>query len=175
MLHDTGGLTIKAHLSSGWIRDNLPYSQFYPSAKEYFAAGDVYPFTNAATETLALDRKLRRTWELVGKGLSHNPVALVKSYVYIKGRCDDALRGSTRKSTGVREEHRMSDRLFRAVDQRFRVRELYQHYLRILSGPSALYYSFRTSTILRWLRWNITKFCVGFETIFSGQDPHFVT
>lgn len=176
MLNDTGSLTIEPHLSSGWRRDHLLYSQFYPSGvKEVFAAGDVYPFANNAIEALALDRKLRRTWELVGKGLSHNPVALMKGYLYAKWRCHSGLRGSIKKSLGVREEHRMSNRLFRAIDERFRSRELHRERLRVPSGSTSPYYSFRTSTMLRWLRWNINKFCVGFETIFSGQDPHFVT
>ncbi|KAJ9412784.1 hypothetical protein QL093DRAFT_2629463 [Fusarium oxysporum] len=58
MLHDTGSLTVETVL---------------PSVKEVFAAGNVYPFTNTAIETLALDKKLRRTWELVGGALSHQP------------------------------------------------------------------------------------------------------
>jgi hypothetical protein len=34
---------------------------------------------------------------------------------------------------------------------------------------------FTTDTLLRWVRWNINKFCVGFEMVYSFQDPHFVT
>ena len=175
MLHDSVSLTIEPCLSSGWRHECLPYSQFYSSVKEVFAAGDVYPFTNPAIESLALDRKLRRTWEHVGKGLSHNPVALMKAYLYAKWRCHSGLRGSTKKSFGVREEHRMSDRLFRAIDERFRERGLHQQHLTIPIGPTAPYYSFRTTTMLRWLRWNINKFCVGFETVFSSQSSHFIT
>ena len=176
MLNDTGSLTIEPRLSSGWRRDHLPYSQYYPSGvKEVVAAGDTYPFANNAIEALALDRKLRRSWELVGKGLSHNPVALIKGYLYAKRRCHSGLRGSIKKSLGVREEHRMSNRLFRAIDERFRSRELHRERLRVPSGSTSPYYSFRTSTMLRWLRRNINKFCVGFETVLSGQDPHFVT
>ena len=176
MLHDTGSLTLEPRPSAGWRRDHLLYSQYYPSGvKEVFAAGDVYPFANNAIEALALDRKLRRTWELVGKGLSHNPVALIKGYLYAKWRCHTGLRGSIKKALGVREEHRMSVQLFRAVDERFQSRGLHRERLRLPSGSNSPYYSFRTSTMLRWLRRNINKFCVGFETVFSGQDPHFVT
>lgn len=52
--------------------------------KEIFAAGNVYLFTNAAIETLALGKKLRKTWETVGGGLSYKPAALMKAYLYIK-------------------------------------------------------------------------------------------
>ena len=81
-----------------------------------FAAGNVDPFTNAAVETLVLDKKLRWTSELAGGDLSHNPVALIKAYMYTKLRCHFALRGSEQKSFGVREEHRVSHELFCAID-----------------------------------------------------------
>ncbi|KAL7903984.1 hypothetical protein GGI35DRAFT_484874 [Trichoderma velutinum] len=109
MLRDSGSLTIETGKRSEQRSAGLLYSQLYPSVKEVFAAGNVYPFTNAAIETLALDKKLRKTWELVGGGLSHQPVA------------------------------------------------------------------FTTNTLLQWIRWNVNKFCMGFEMVHSFQDPHFVT
>ncbi|RKK66775.1 hypothetical protein BFJ69_g15098 [Fusarium oxysporum] len=66
MLQDTGSLTIETGKRSARRSAGLLYSQFYSSVKEVFAAGNVYPFTNTAIETLALDKKLRKTWELVG-------------------------------------------------------------------------------------------------------------
>lgn len=67
----------------------------------------MYPFTNPAIESLALDKKLRKTWELVGGGLSHQPV-VVKAYLYTKLRCHFASLGSIAKSFEIREEHRVS-------------------------------------------------------------------
>jgi hypothetical protein len=93
--------------------------------KEIFAAGNVYPFTNTAIETLALDKKLRKTWELIGGGLSHQPAALIKAYLYTKLRCYYALLGSMRKSFDIREEHRVSKDLFYAIDNQMRSREFY--------------------------------------------------
>ena len=175
MLHDSGSLTIETSPRS-WSRGpGLLYSQFYPSAKEIFAAGNVYPFTNTAMETLALDKKLRKTWELVGGGLSHNPVALMKAYLHTRLRCHYALRGSVKKSFGVREEHRVSRTLFYSIDKQFRSRHLYNQRLTSSTSEQGPYYSFTTATLLRWVRWNINKFCVGFETVYSFQDPHFVT
>ncbi|RSL82713.1 hypothetical protein CEP52_016900, partial [Fusarium oligoseptatum] len=129
MLRDTGSLTIETGKRSLRRAAGLLYSQFYPSVKEVFAAGNVYPFTNAAIETLALDKNLRKTWELVGGGLSHQPEALIKAYLYTKLRYYYASLGSI----------------------------------------------FTTDTLLRWVRWNINKFCLGFEMVYSFQDPHFVT
>ncbi|KAL7917189.1 hypothetical protein ACQKWADRAFT_61602, partial [Trichoderma austrokoningii] len=125
MLRDSGSLTIETGKRSGHRSAGLLYSQFYPSVKEVFAAGNVYPFTNAAIETLALDKKLRKTWELVGGGLSHQPVALVKAYLYTKLRCHFASLGSMHKSFGIREEHRVSRDLLRAISRHIRARELH--------------------------------------------------
>ncbi|KAM0359470.1 hypothetical protein ACHAO7_012272, partial [Fusarium culmorum] len=175
MLRDTGSLTIETGKRSSRRAAGLLYSQFYSSVKEVFAAGNVYPFTNTAIETLALDKKLRKTWELVGGGLSHQPAALIKAYLYTKLRCHYALLGSMQKSFGIREEHRVSKELFDAIDNRMRSREFHNQRLIILTDDNSPYYSFTTDTLLRWVRWNINKFCVGFEMVYSFQDPHFVT
>ncbi|RTE69498.1 hypothetical protein BHE90_016118 [Fusarium euwallaceae] len=175
MLRDTGSLTIETGRRSLRRAAGLLYSQFYPSVKEVFAAGNVYPFTNTAIETLALDKKLRKTWELVGGGLSHQPEALIKAYLYTKLRCHYALLGSMQKSFGIREEHRVSGALFYAIDSQMRARELHDRHLVIPTDESSPYVSFTTDTLLRWVRWNINKFCLGFEMVHSFQDPHFVT
>ncbi|KAH7111566.1 hypothetical protein EDB81DRAFT_894279 [Dactylonectria macrodidyma] len=175
MLRDTGSLTIEPGRRTSRRAAGLLYSQFYPSVKEVFAAGNVYPFTNSAIETLALDKKLRKTWELVGGGLSHQPAAFIKAYLYTKLRCHYALLGSMQKSFGIREEHRISKELFYAIDSQMRSQELYDKRLVIPTDDSSPYYSFTTDTLLRWVRWNINKFCVGFEMVYSFQDPHFVT
>ena len=175
MLHETGSLTIESSPASVPRAAGLLYTQFYPSAKEMFAAGDVYPFRNAAIETLALDKRLRRTWELVGGGLSHNPVALMKAYIHMKLRCHFALRGSVRKSFGVREEHRVSKALFDTIDAQFRSRGIQNQRLISQTAGDDPYHTFTTATITEWLRWNINKFSVGFETICSSQDPYFFT
>ncbi|RKK10425.1 hypothetical protein BFJ66_g16164 [Fusarium oxysporum f. sp. cepae] len=159
MLQDTGSLTIETG----------------KRVKEIFAAGNVYPFANTAIETLALDKKLRKTWGLVGGGLSHQPAALIKAYLYTKLRCHYALLGSMQKSFGIREEHRVSKDLFYAIDNQMRSRELHDKRLVTPTEDNSPYYSFTTDTLLRWVRWNINKFCVGFEMVYSFQDPHFVT
>ncbi|KAH7114164.1 hypothetical protein B0J13DRAFT_630962 [Dactylonectria estremocensis] len=159
MLRDTGSLTIETGKRSLRRAAGLLYSQFYPSVKEVFAAGNAYPFTNTAIETLSLDKKLRKTWELVGGGLSHQPAALIKAYLYTKLRCHYALLGSMQKSFGIREEHRISKDLFYAIDSQMSSRELHDKHLVIPTDDSSPYYSFTTDTLLRWVRWNINKFC----------------
>lgn len=82
LLSETGSIGIHPSRLSKLYSGGLLYSQLYASFKEVFAAGDRYPFTNQATEGLGLDPELRKTWEHVGAGLSHNPVALIKAYLY---------------------------------------------------------------------------------------------
>jgi hypothetical protein len=175
MLRDTGSLTVETGKRSLRRAAGLLYSQFYPSIKEVFAAGNVYPFTNPAIESLALDKKLRKTWELVGGGLSHQPVALVKAYLYTKLRCHFASLGSMAKSFGIREEHRVSRGLFQAMDRHLQSRGLDEQCLVTPTDDGSPYYSFTPQTVLQWVRWNINKFCVGFEMVHSFQDAHFVT
>ncbi|EAU29224.1 predicted protein, partial [Aspergillus terreus NIH2624] len=175
MLEDTGSLTLETRRTSPQRRAGLYYSQFYASVKEVFAAGNTYPFTNTATETLALDPQLRKTWQTVGGGLSHNPIALNRAYLTTKQRCHAALQGSVPKVFGLREEHRVSHALFCQILHEFQTRQ--QSTTRFLGSGDRVesYYALPTLTLLRWFRWNINKFCVGFEMVYSLNDRHFVT
>ncbi|KAF4461824.1 AT hook DNA-binding motif [Fusarium albosuccineum] len=175
MLRDTRSLTIETGKRSLRRATGLLRSQFYSSLEEAFAVRNAYPFTNIATETLALDKKLRKTWELVGDGLIHQPAASIKAYPYTKLRCHYALLGSMQKSFGIREGYRNSKELFYAVESQMSSRELHYERLVIPTDDSSSYYSFTTDTLLQWVPWNIYKFCVGFEMVYSFQDPHFVT
>jgi hypothetical protein len=174
MLRDTVSMGVEPGVNS-WLRAaGLLYSQFYSSMKEAFAAGNQYPFTNAAIETLALDPQLRKTWQHVGAGLSHDPIALIKAYLYAKARCHKGIQGSLQKSFGVREEHRVSAALLDAIDCRFRTMNLHQQ--RIPPAGSELpYVTHPTATVLSWSRWNINKFCLGFEMVYSLSQTRWVT
>ncbi|KAI1671853.1 hypothetical protein L13192_02712 [Pyrenophora tritici-repentis] len=175
MLHDSGSLTIETHQSSKSRAGGLLYSQFYSSIKEVFAAGNAYPFTNDAIETLALDPKLRKTWQHVGAGLSHSPVALIRAYIYTKLRCHYATTGSMQKSFGTREEHRVSRKLLNEIDAQLKDRNLHTQHFQLEQERNLPHYTVSTVTVLNWLRWNINKFCVGFEMVYSLNNHHFVT
>ncbi|KAJ6050763.1 uncharacterized protein N7446_010872 [Penicillium canescens] len=139
LLHDTGSLTLETRRSSPQRQAGLLYTQLYSSVKEVFAAGDVYPFSNPALETLALDPQLRKTWQQVGGGLSHDPVALMRAYLNMKQRCHAALQGSHLKVFGLREEHRVSLRLFYMIDQELRERNSHNTRLPGVPSPVAFY------------------------------------
>jgi hypothetical protein len=174
LLNDAASMNIKTTARSQLRTCGLLYSQFYGSVKEVFAAGNQYPFSNTAIETLALDPQLRKTWQHVGAGLSHDPVALIKAYLYAKARCHHGLEGSIQKSFGVREEHRISITLLKAIDCRFT--DLYLRHERLRPTGSELpYVTQPTATVLSWYRWNINKFCVGFEIVHSLSGRQWIT
>jgi hypothetical protein len=175
MLEDTGSLTLETRRSAPHRQAGLFYSQFYASVKEVFAAGNIYPFTNSGVETLALDPKLRKTWQTVGGGLSHNPIALNRAYLTTKQRCHAALQGSIQKVFGLREEHRVSRTLFDQIMREFQDRGQFTTPFPRIPDSAESFYALPTSTLLRWFRWNINKFCVGFEMVYSLNDRHFVT
>jgi hypothetical protein len=124
---------------------------------------------------LALDPKLRKTWQHVGAGLSHNPVALIRAYLYTKLRCHYAISGSIQKSFGTREEHRVSAKLFSEIDAQFTHQKLHTQRFPLVHGRNPPHYTLTTTTLLKWLRWNINKFCVRFKMVYSINDHHFVT
>jgi hypothetical protein len=171
MLADTVSIGLEPGLKSQLRAWGLLYSQFYNSVKEVFTAGNQYPFTNTAIETLALDPQLQKTWQHVRAGLSHDPIALMKAYLYVKARCHYGIQGSIQKSFGVREEHRVSIALFYAIDRRLTVLGAYQQRIGPPSGELP-YVSLLTTTVLSWYRWNINKFCVGFEMVHSISSRH---
>ena len=174
MLRDTVSMGLEPAVNSWQRSRGLLYSQFYASMKEVFAAGNQYPFTNTAIETLALDPQLRKTWQHVGAGLSHDPVALMKAYLYAKARCYYGLQGSMQKSFGIREEHRISNALLQVVDSRFRALGLDDQRIS-LAGDELPFVTYPTSTVLSWCQWNINKFCVGFEMVYSLSQRPWVT
>lgn len=58
MLHESESLTIESSLPSSRDAGFAPTHSAIQSDKELFAAGNTYPSTNSAIETLALDKKL---------------------------------------------------------------------------------------------------------------------
>ena len=169
LLNETGSMSFSSSRRSKLFAGGLLYSQFYASFKEIFAAGNRYPFTNQAIEALSLDPELRKTWEHVGAGLSHNPVALIKAYLYAKARCHYGLQGSMQKSFGLREEHRISTELFQAVS--LQMEELGVHDSEIGASSNIMpFTTHKSKAALSWIRWNINKFCLGFETIYSINE-----
>ncbi|BAE54527.1 unnamed protein product [Aspergillus oryzae RIB40] len=170
-------LTIEPTRRSGLRKLGYLYSQHYNSGKALFAAGNHYVFSNPALDTLALDEGLIRAWQHVGRAVSHSPMALLRAYRYTKHRCHMALADSGHRAYGVREEYRVSGGLLRAVDRRMWAQGLAGQELHVPQAsadpstdpapPHLPFFCHRTDLMLRWLRWNINKFCLGFEMVYG--------
>jgi hypothetical protein len=90
----------------------------------------------------------------------------MKVYLYAKARCYYGIQGLMQKSFGVREEYRISAALFYAIDYRFEILNLRQQRI-APTGNELPYVMHLTATVLSWYRWNINKFYVGFEMVYS--------
>jgi hypothetical protein len=70
------------------------YSQFYTSEKEISDAAKSFRFRDGALESLALDAKVRASWQKAGGSENHRQEVLEKSYLESKLRCATAIQGS---------------------------------------------------------------------------------
>ncbi|KAE8383980.1 hypothetical protein BDV23DRAFT_189687 [Aspergillus alliaceus] len=93
----------------------------------------------------------------------------------MKQRCHTALQGFYLKIFSLREEHRVFQDLFQAIHIEMHGRDLYRTRIPGIPGAVEPFYSLLIPTLLFWLYWNINKFCVGFEMVYSLNNRHFVT
>jgi hypothetical protein len=172
-LQDSGSLTLETRPGTRLRQEGLQYSQFYCSVKEVFAAGHQYPFSNVMLEALALDGASHKTWQHLGRGAGQDPATLVQGYVHTKNRCSQSIHGSMWKSFGIREEHRVRNDLLEKIDSEFHCQNWAYKVFRV--SRHRPFYIHRTSTVLEWFRWNMNKFCAGFEMVHSLQNQHIIS
>ncbi len=168
MLRDASGMTICTRTGSTAQQQGLIYSQFYNSDKEIFDAAKTYPFTNGALEILALDRRVRQTWQSVTASQRYNADTLLRSYFSSKARCHEGLTKSYYKSFGIREEHRVSIAFARRLDDHMQIQEGVQ-------PRRQPYWQLGSRSYLRFLYHNLNKFLAVFEYIYVTQNVDFVS
>ncbi|RPB00742.1 hypothetical protein L873DRAFT_1788884 [Choiromyces venosus 120613-1] len=95
------------------------YSQFYTTTKELFDAPKVYPFQNKALEGLAVDPKLKSIWHDIGGQQNEDTNCIKNAYFASKRRAIECIYGSTDKSFGTRQEHRVNMNLLTAISLEF--------------------------------------------------------
>nr|KMM66544.1 hypothetical protein CPAG_02882 [Coccidioides posadasii RMSCC 3488] len=115
-LRDLGSMMLEPHWCSLLRRRGLLYCQFYNTVKEVFAAGQHSLFANENLDMLALDPGLVRTWQHIGKAISHSPLALLRAYIHTKWRCHVAISDCRQWSYGTREEYRVTAAVLQAMD-----------------------------------------------------------
>ena len=114
VLMDDRGVTFSKN--SKMLQNSLLYAQLYNASKGILAAGNAYPFANAAIDSLALGGELVRSWQHVGQAMSHSPQTLLKAYLHCNGRISRVLEASSRRSFGVRKEYRVGGKLLDEID-----------------------------------------------------------
>jgi hypothetical protein len=167
-LRAQGSLTLAPSPQRSLWKRGLLYCQFYNTSKEILAAGNHYPFQNKRLDTLALDPGMARTWQHVGGAVSHSPLALLRAYNHIKGRCHAALLSCRDDSYGTREEYRITGALLHQLDRLLEQRGLAQSPLTVSAGHTP-FFVHTTPLMLDWWRWNLNKLCLGFEMTYSLQ------
>lgn len=174
LLRDAVGMTVLSASQSPGREQGLIYSQFYTSQKETFDASKKFPFQDGALESLALDPKVRASWQHVGGSENHRPETLNKSYLGSKARCAAGLVGSMKKSFGTREEHRMTLDLANQLRDRLERMGVWDREIPAAASPQP-YWRIPTETFLRFLYCNINKFTTGFEYVRSLESDDFVS
>jgi len=174
LLADAGGMTVEPTRRSHLRKSGLLYGQLYNSSKEIFDASKTYPFTNSALDTLAVDPALLRAWQHIGRAVSHNPTALLRAYLHSKWRCHVALEGSKQRQYGLREEYRVTGPLLHTIHQGMPPESpeclARPRYLLPTSEATTSprpFFCLHTADMVRWLRWNINRLCLGFEMVWS--------
>lgn len=131
-------------------------------------------FRDGALESLALEPKVRASWQKAGDSENHRQEVLERSYLGSKRRCATAIEGSLQKSFGTREEHRMT--LILAL----RVRECLQNSgdwgreMEIPAGPES-FWRVPTASYLGFVQTNMNKFTTGFKYVRSLRSHDYVS
>lgn len=174
MLREACSLTSVTPMRSKHRAGGLIYSQFYASVKEISDATKRFPFTNDGMEEMALDPQIRRGARQALGGHRRDAKIVELAYLASKRRTRDALAASRQKSFGIREEHRITWRLFQALMHRLRLEDRDSFPLTLSDCPSYAW-PIKTSVYLDFLWRSADKFATGFEVVLARCRKDMVT
>lgn len=97
-LLDVANLTVTPTGVNPLRTAGLAYSQFYSSTKEIFDYPKIYPFENAALESIVVDPKFCASWYKAGGGSKWETNNVRQAYIASKLRCMEGLASSGSKS-----------------------------------------------------------------------------
>ncbi|MBE7180212.1 MAG: hypothetical protein INR71_03220 [Terriglobus roseus] len=165
MLHEGCNLTSAAPKKSALRRGGLVYSQFYGSHKELFDSRKIFPFENDGLEELAIDRRIMQAIRSVSSEEPSSTPLVRGAYLASKKRVNTALESAGGQSFGVREEHRVSWPLFKALLARTQERggARAEQAPREEGRRPRCVWPIATESWLRYQRWNVNRFAAGFE------------
>jgi hypothetical protein len=174
MLHDACSLTSVTPKQSRLREGGLIYSQFYGSVKELSDALKCIPFDNDGLEELALDPQIRQGAHHLARGHRRDIKIVERAYLASKQRSRDVLRDKRRQSYGIREEHRISWRLFQAL--LVRLREVGPEDGEILMPECPPYaWAIKAEVYLNFLWRSADKFATGFEVVRAHCHQNLTT
>lgn len=176
MLADSGSLTSEPTRKSLLYRGGVRYFQLYNSVKEVWDAAKTMPFNNDALEEMTLDPDIRQAARGVTRGHAREAHVVEASYRASKHRARIALKDSQRKSFGLREEYRVSWRLFCNIQAALRRSAADGHTMPapLVDCPSYAW-AVRTEVFLRFLHRSVNKFAAGFELIRARSGGRAIT
>lgn len=174
MLYDATSLTSVTPKTSKLQAGGIIYSHFYGSVKEISDAAKCKPFNNDGLEEMALDPQIRQGARNIAGGRRREAKVIERAYCASKQRTRHALQASTRKSFGIREEHRITWSLFQGLLGR-----LYQEpaeELEVVMDDCPSYtWAVKTDIYLNFLWRSVDKFATGFKVVRARCQQDLVT
>jgi hypothetical protein len=166
LLKYIAGATNEYSSSTDLHQYGLLYVQFYSSFKNLLAAADTYAFQNKDIPNLGIGASQMEQLQRMAGTVSVDVKCLIQAYLHCKVRCHEALTACLEKSYGLRQEYRVSWKPFKLIDAE--MRRLATTAVISSRSPSQFgWIALPTQRIGAWYRWNLNKFCFGFEMLRS--------
>ncbi|OAG33833.1 hypothetical protein AYO21_12067 [Fonsecaea monophora] len=164
-VHGVGSATLELPLECRLRDEGVSYIQHYSDFKEIFAAGNTYPFSNRGFSSLTLSPEVMATFQQIGGAIIVQPDVLARAFIHSKLRCHYGLWASATETFGNRWECRVTLRLLRQIDQC--ARRLSITLAPFTVTPTCSWVIHSTDILEEWYRFNLNKFCFGFETLYG--------
>jgi hypothetical protein len=183
-LHDIGSVTVETAPTSLHRLFGLLYAQVYNPFKVHFTAGNTYTFMDQSLDSNAVPSSLRNLLKVAGGGRGADAESLLKLYLHSVQRMNEALQGDMSQPYAIREEFRLEWVLFQEINDEIQNRDLGDsdidppvEYLPpeddeadepfFTPAVDTPYYTQTTAQMIAWVRWNVNKFCYGFEMLHT--------
>jgi len=157
--------TVEYSRTSKLHQEGYIYCQSYSPLKSLFDAAGTYPFQNSSLEYLSMTPELIKAWQSSGPngmGIAFDIKKLEQSYLHSRDRILIALKGASKRdmSFGVRQEHRLSSKLFNSLCQSEDRIQVYK--------MSNACWNFNNQEIFQFLEMNFLRFSLGLECSYHS-------
>lgn len=164
MLGEAGSLTSVPLKRSLLYQGGIRYFQMYASVKEVWDAAKSIPFDHDGLEEMALDPQIRQAARNMQGGHAREVHVVERAYEASKRRAYQSITDSAQKSYGIREEYRISWRLYYRLQAQLIHMPTAQEPPVCDSCPSYAW-AIQTREYLSFLWRSVDKFAIGFEVV----------